>query len=601
MTSLLDRKQRVLLQAFLLASFGAALSGCGGDSGGTPISSDDGGSGVVIPDPDPDPTTPGVENVAPVAEAGADQRALAGTTLYLPGSGQDSDGSIASYEWVQVDGTSAIINNATAATTTVVLPAVTTNETLSFSLTVTDNDGASDTDAMSVTLFVEADKVSNALPIADAGSDQVVATGTDVLLSGLGDDFDGIIEKYTWVQTNGTSVTLTDADTSTPSFTAPDVNGQETLTFGLTVEDNDGATGVDDVDVEVYSLMTPPENLAVDVAPGLLTVSWDVVAGAESYNLYYANESFDGVDIADYATQLNGTLEVGIDDTEFEIESPNSVTDFYFIVTAVRADDESVGSAEVMATSEVDIIIGATNLLNDTGFEKYSDDSDADLELELDSHPGQDADHGRDNDAVAGTLVKAGSGRVGFDFFKVNSSGRSVGVDEESWDCTFDNRTGLIWEVKKAPDGSDIQSADVSFSWYFSDESISGINKDGADTGESCDFGSRCTTEFYVAEINKIALCGHTNWRLPTVNELKSIVDHGVLQPAIDADFFPNTRTVSSYWTSAIVANNKVNMKSDVLTDSAWAVEFNTGQVVQNLRKTELLIRVVSGESDETE
>ncbi len=73
----------------------------------------------------------------------------------------------------------------------------------------------------------------NQAPTADAGADQTVAAGATVNLDGTGssDPDAGDTLDYTWTQTGGTAVTLTGADTATPSFTAP--AGPATLTFEL--------------------------------------------------------------------------------------------------------------------------------------------------------------------------------------------------------------------------------------------------------------------------------------------------------------------------------------------------------------------------------
>ena len=73
----------------------------------------------------------------------------------------------------------------------------------------------------------------NQAPTADAGDDQTVAAGATVNLDGTGssDPDAGDTLDYTWTQTGGTAVTLTGADTATPSFTAP--AGPATLTFEL--------------------------------------------------------------------------------------------------------------------------------------------------------------------------------------------------------------------------------------------------------------------------------------------------------------------------------------------------------------------------------
>ena len=72
-------------------------------------------------------------------------------------------------------------------------------------------------------------------------------------------DPDGTIESYSWTQTAGPSVTLSGADSATPTFTAPDVGADgDTLTFELTVTDNDGATSTDTVNIVVYNVNLPP-------------------------------------------------------------------------------------------------------------------------------------------------------------------------------------------------------------------------------------------------------------------------------------------------------------------------------------------------------
>lgn len=73
-----------------------------------------------------------------------------------------------------------------------------------------------------------------------------------VFLDGTGSyDSDGIIASYAWTQASGSIAALTDADTATPSFTAPFSAG--TLSFRLTVTDDKGATATDDVTVNILS------------------------------------------------------------------------------------------------------------------------------------------------------------------------------------------------------------------------------------------------------------------------------------------------------------------------------------------------------------
>jgi len=98
---------------------------------------------------------------------------------------------------------------------------------------------------------------TNTPPSADAGSDTVVPSGTSVSLDGSGStDADGDRLSYTWDQTSGPVVTLAEADSATPTFTAPSVDSETTLTFTLTVSDGDAAVS-DTVDVAVEPIDTP--------------------------------------------------------------------------------------------------------------------------------------------------------------------------------------------------------------------------------------------------------------------------------------------------------------------------------------------------------
>jgi hypothetical protein len=81
-------------------------------------------------------------------------------------------------------------------------------------------------------------------PIAVAGPDQIVKEGSTVILNGSESrDLNGIILSYSWRQIPTSHViTLSGADTPVWSFTAPRVSADTTLTFELTVTDNNGLT-----------------------------------------------------------------------------------------------------------------------------------------------------------------------------------------------------------------------------------------------------------------------------------------------------------------------------------------------------------------------
>jgi hypothetical protein len=94
-------------------------------------------------------STPPV-NVAPTANAGADQViALPTSIVTLNGSGNDPDGSVTSYSWRKISGSTAVIGSVTNAITAItgLLQGVYT-----FELTVTDNGGLTAKDTVQVTI-----------------------------------------------------------------------------------------------------------------------------------------------------------------------------------------------------------------------------------------------------------------------------------------------------------------------------------------------------------------------------------------------------------------------------------------------------------------
>jgi hypothetical protein len=107
-------------------------------------------------------TTPaeisGSTNTTPVADAGVDQDVFEGKTVSLSGSGTDSDGTIASYAWTQLSGTNVALSASNQASVTFDAPDVSNAEALEFSLTVTDNLGATASDTVIV-------NVAQSLPV----------------------------------------------------------------------------------------------------------------------------------------------------------------------------------------------------------------------------------------------------------------------------------------------------------------------------------------------------------------------------------------------------------------------------------------------------
>jgi hypothetical protein len=99
------------------------------------------------------------------------------------------------------------------------------------------------------------------------------------------------------------------------------------------------------------------------------------------------------------------------------------------------------------------------------------------------------------------------------------------------------------------------------------------------------DGGTAAVWEDAITVCEELSLVGYTDWRLPNVKELRSIVDSGRYAPAIYIEYFPNTRT-DSYWSSTTCAASP---------DAAWRVNFWHGEVAGSLKGNALFVRCVRG------
>jgi hypothetical protein len=108
----------------------------------------------------------------------------------------------------------------------------------------------------------------NALPVANAGIDQTVASKTTVTLNGsASSDPDGTITGYTWRQLSGFAVTLSSTSVAQPTFTAPTVSSASLLTFGLVVTDNGSASSTENT---VSINVQPPTAARYQLRSGVL-------------------------------------------------------------------------------------------------------------------------------------------------------------------------------------------------------------------------------------------------------------------------------------------------------------------------------------------
>jgi hypothetical protein len=163
------------------------------------------------------------------------------------------------------------------------------------------------------------------------------------------------------------------------------------------------------------------------------------------------------------------------------------------------------------------IVNNAPGGLNDTGITSCLNAAGALTDCASAGLPGQDGNTGRDTRALT---ASATDGRLGFSY-----SRDAIG-------CVTDQVTGLTW----AP------SAQATPTW--SDAST------------------------VAGAANTAHQCGYTDWRVPTTQELLSLIDAGAAAaPLIDANFFGGTPPVN-HWTVDALSTD---------SSQAWYVSFDAG------------------------
>ena len=135
-------------------------------------------------------------------------------------------------------------------------------------------------------------------------------------------------------------------------------------------------------------------------------------------------------------------------------------------------------------------------------------------------------------------------------------------------ECVKDNVTGLVWEGK-------------------TDGSIIGL-RSGANTYTNLGNNAATDTSGYVATVNASGICGFTDWRMPTRNELLNLVDYAnTVGPPINNTWFPNTASVY-YWSDEGLSTNSAQ---------AWYVAWEAagGWSYSQARSAVNAVRLVRG------
>jgi PKD repeat protein len=515
----------------------AALTACGGGNDAPPTSDI---STPVI--------TPTVSNLSPVGGFAISATGLA--AAFDATASRDADGSVASYQWNFGDGSP--VQTVSTATTTHVFAAA---GTYTVNLVVLDAQGAASS-VVSHNITVAALPAVNQPPVA------VFVPAVNNLSVGVNasqsTDPDGTVTGYAWNFGENASASNTASGVSAAHTYA--AAGSYTVT--LTVTDNAGATAVSQqqVTVNVPPNVSPVASFVA--VPNALLVAFDGAASADS----------DG-SIASYAWNFgeptSGAANTAVSATSSTATHAYAAAGSYTATLTVTDNQGATGIKLVNVTVSPPAAV-ATGKLNDTGItasQCYQAGSNVLLSCTsaaaIGLNSAQDGMQGRD---AAAATNSATDGKLGFSFTKIGANGETLPASATAWNCVKDNVTGMMWEVKTSDGGlRDGAKTYTNVDSTAADQWGTGINP----TQAQIDAASNSVG--FKNAVNTVGLCGATDWRLPTADELQGIVDYGVAYPGptINATWFPNTYG-GPFWSSSPYVGSPYY---------AWIVSFKGGFV----------------------
>ncbi|KZX73981.1 hypothetical protein A3715_15490 [Oleiphilus sp. HI0009] len=268
----------------------------------------------------------------------------------------------------------------------------------------------------------------------------------------------------------------------------------------------------------------------------------------------------------------------------------------------VKLEIDSGAGYNVSGTSVHALIISGDTSLNDTGYSQYSNEIEFDSYQKFDDYEGQDADYGLDS--LIDNIDE--DGMDGFSFTKLDGAGNEIPIVSNNWSCVLDNRTGLIWEKndefenlfqyvddegKITGTTNNYRAANYKYTWYTEDVTNNGRSNgapnDPFEGKESIDlygycayryeedfkrpYRLRCNTDVRIRETNWYGHCGSKKWRLPNLEELRSLVNYSDnLLGHIESSFFPTLES------NAKILSGTPSAEFDA---SVWCLDTSDGEM----------------------
>ena len=144
-------------------------------------------------------------------------------------------------------------------------------------------------------------------------------------------------------------------------------------------------------------------------------------------------------------------------------------------------------------------------------------------------------------------------------------------------EMVIDEVNGLVWQ-NNADVGSVVKPWLSAENYIFCIENVNTF---------SCDDTSGDTAVEYCSNL---ILNNHTDWRLPTLEELDTLVDYGKSSPAIESAYFNADDANYSFWSASTYQSGVYG-----IGDKAWSLSFVDGSDSYNFKNKSLHVRCVRG------
>ncbi|KID58817.1 hypothetical protein JF50_02885 [Pseudoalteromonas luteoviolacea] len=196
-------------------------------------------------------TVEALANLAPSLDIIGPESVFEDTVFSLNADALDSDGQIKSIQWEHDSALALSLDGVDSSILTITTPNIFENQTVTFTASAQDNQGATNTKSHTVTIKA-LDNVGADVSIN--GPDHIEEKQS-FILQGTARDIDGgEIQSYQWSYSGELALTLNGRDTQTLTVKSPDIQEDTRVTFKLDATDDQGLTTSTTHTVEISAI-----------------------------------------------------------------------------------------------------------------------------------------------------------------------------------------------------------------------------------------------------------------------------------------------------------------------------------------------------------